>query len=564
MRGSEQALNDQAVNPAATPLAACAETSGPGAAVAIQQNTQGQNVRFGGMTSKYASSGSRPRGTATATMPHVRVRPATESALTQINCALDPSASVTKTFPVWVCGTPKWTPYSDRYISVTVNSSGSSACPSGQFQSVNVNLTVKRTALEIPGGSDGIQLSGVNTGGLAVLVIVPATIEIQDLNVTAGNNVVSSPAPTPSPIMIGQQVQFKAVAVRGTIQGEVTWAFASPSANNVVSSYMHFDTPSPAPRSTAPPAPNSLANPETVAQAGLHQNPIPFFWLKGVTQHAWVTAMVQTQSAGFNLGVARAVRADVYYPIEAPTPYSAVGTTTSTGSQVSLYGETTYLKQQDATCPSPTASPLPAGLSFVEAIHLGNECRPHGTDWVYRATVPAIGDGIIYMVQLVKLSAAFSPDKTTAYGNGMYNLDGDYPYQGGFVWEPGNALPWAVLSGGASATLTGAFDAPATILDYLGCTSITRSDSFTDYFMYQPTQTASRPSIPVTIATMSWSWAGTAISTGKDDWSKKSVTSPAVQIASSPSSVLPSWPGNNDTILASIPPYPCPTPTPVP
>ena len=217
MRGSEQALNDQAVNPAATPLAACAETSGPGAAVAIQQNTQGQNVRFGGMTSKYASSGSRPRGTATATMPHVRVRPATESALTQINCALDPSASVTKTFPVWVCGTPKWTPYSDRYISVTVNSSGSSACPSGQFQSVNVNLTVKRTALEIPGGSDGIQLSGVNTGGLAVLVIVPATIEIQDLNVTAGNNVVSSPAPTPSPIMIGQQVQFKAVAVRGTI-----------------------------------------------------------------------------------------------------------------------------------------------------------------------------------------------------------------------------------------------------------------------------------------------------------------------------------------------------------
>lgn len=136
-----------------------------------------------------------------------------------------------------------------------------------------------------------------------------------------------------------------------------------------------------------------------------------------------------------------------------------------------------------------------------------------------------------------------------------YVLDGSFPYDGGL----NVSAPYATINAGAKASLTGALDAPAQDLTGSTCTSVTRSDAFQDYFMYQPNGTNARPSpVPVALASMKWNWGGTATTTtGGKTWTGSAFTSPPPSVTSTTSTQMPWYLANVDNLIKVIPADPC-------
>lgn len=386
-----------------------------------------------------------------------------------------------------------------------------------------------------------------------VEVYAPPVLQINDLDIS-GNQVVSSPNPSPSALMVGQQVQLQASPVGAAlVSNTVTWNPESTDISNVVASYS-------TPCFCASPSPAASASPIT---SELASNPIVLYWLRKGSKHVYVVANVQmSDGSGDAISPPLTRRADVYYPIETVTVTAAKATTITSGTAVSYYWATSY--EQASPCPTGSPSPLPSGYSgFFPAVHLGNECVPHGIDWQYSVTAPTPnagqtpGAGKIFIVQLIDFSATYSNQYVSQpYNDSSPYIDGPDPYNGGLY----ASSPYAILSGGGTATLSGAFDAPNSELDGTSCTTVTRNDSFEDFFVYMPSPSPNRPSIPVTLRTLVWAWGGTATSPDSQTWTGSSFTNPAPSITPTDSPTLPAWPANNDLVLASISPDPCKTP----
>jgi hypothetical protein len=480
-----------------------------------------------------------------------------------------------------VCGPVTWPPASAGPISTTEvpAATTSTSCR----RSDKVTITVTRAAPGplnsfAPGSfiaSPSIDASFKETGSenepsdmfqIFVDVYSPPVLQIQDLD-TSNSPVISSPAASPSPLMVGQELKLSASAAGGQIvtsvgasPGVVTWSPEGIENASVVASY------SPGPR-------DSISSPEPVGLPGedLTSNPITLYYLTDKSKKIDVSAYVQIPGP---VGPPLEQTAETFYPIQTMTSHKASARATA-GPTVSPYG------LSDGTgFTSNCTSPPPGGITYIEGLHLGNGCIPHGIDFTYSASAPAIGAGAIYLVQLVTTTLSYaSGGYSASYSSGASPvLDTKYPYFGGLT------NPSVAIGGGQTADLLGALDAPVAYLSVTGvqalsgaCTTVTRNDTFQDFFTYQATQGSPPPSaapvplrsprasIPVTIASLTWTWGGTATTTdGQMTWSGSGLVSPDKSIESKASSDLPWWSSSSTDLVSQIPANPCPTATPSP
>jgi hypothetical protein len=380
--------------------------------------------------------------------------------------------------------------------------------------------------------------------------------------------------------MIGEQVKLNAVAAGGYITdatgatlGSPTWSLFNELPTEVVANY----TPD-----------GSTPEPLGAGGEALTSNPLSMYFLSQGPKTIKVTADVQLypgnqpclpgislrkhairKPAALNGGIGPIFQMTAQTGYTMETMDHIATATTAASATVSPYG-----LSDGRGFTSICSTPPPTGITYYEGLHLGNGCKPHGIEWNYSVTVPSIGAGVIAMAQLVNTSLTYSTAAYSAsYISNGFDLDTQYPYSGGLI------TPTVAVSGGAKASLVGALDAPVAYLTVPGannapgsgsCTTVKRNDTFEDYFLYQSSD-SSRPSIPVTIAVMSWSWGGIATSTGgQQTWAGSSLVSPLTTLASTnavdatPPNPLPTWPANIASLQNLIPSDPCAAPSPTP
>jgi hypothetical protein len=343
----------------------------------------------------------------------------------------------------------------------------------------------------LPANTDNIfdlYIPGTGTSETVSFITIRPTVA--DLDLAAAPYTVSAPM-TPAPIMVGQQVQLQAAPV--TSLTNVQWTFDSTSTNDVVGVAYTQDIP-------------IVPSPSPVPSSG---SPISFFWVSGGLKHVILTANAPNVNGP--------LVADVYYPVTAPSPVTATATTSTV-----WYDPRIPVPDSGGavTCP-PT--------NYVIGLSLGDACGTPGIKWTYSATVPSYGSGTLTMAQLGTSTVsgiAQNGAKVTSGSGGTDLLDRKFPYY------------FSVPTG---LSLIANQDSPGQVLTNTTCSEVTRSDSYTDYFMYQAAATSSRPSIWVTTAKMTWTWAGTTTK-GSNGWGAASqITNPTpVTVLSTQ---LPTWPG---------------------
>lgn len=129
---------------------------------------------------------------------------------------------------------------------------------------------------------------------------ITVTPDVEDLDINATDQVVSYPHPTPSSLMVGQEVQLRA-SPAASLSSE-TWTFDSPAPSSVIGSYALVG-----PTPMAPNGPTYVAAPSPVPSSG---NPIVFYWVDKVNaqpRHLYLNATAP--------GVQGPLIVDVYYPV---------------------------------------------------------------------------------------------------------------------------------------------------------------------------------------------------------------------------------------------------------
>jgi hypothetical protein len=177
--------------------------------------------------------------------------------------------------------------------------------------------------------------------------------------------------------------------------------------------------------------------------------------------------------------------------------------------------------------PGPIGCPTP--IKEVLALHLGNACGPQPTPGItitYSVTVPPYGAGNIAMAQIVNINFSGLLNNQKVYFTPGPGLDYQFPY--GTVEEP-------------AGTPLSTDDSPAYYVGQSTCSTVTLSESFTDYFMYEPTATSQRPSIWVSDYVGTWpKWSGTA-NYSKSKWSLAHGSVSPKPTSSPPNSAIPAW-----------------------
>lgn len=333
---------------------------------------------------------------------------------------------------------------------------------------------------------------------------------ILDLNIVGNQaaQTVSSltqPNETPSPlptIMVGQQVQLQVSP--NPMVTNVQWHFDSTSTNDVVGDYYLKDSIGAVP--TAIPA---VPTPSPVPTSG---DGISLYWVSGGLKHVYVVASAAPGVYAYNPLVA-----DVYYQIATPTP----SVTASPVLPVSL---------QSGYPASVTGTGSANCQTTTLAVSVGNPCTTFGINWSYSVTVPTnYGAGSIAMVQLGQFSMSGIFVNGTAFPTANTGgLDNQFPYdtavQTQAVWK--------------------SRDAPARYLSTPAlCKSMTYTNNFTDFFMYEPAVTASRTGsrIWVTTGIMSWGWTGVVSSDKAGAYSLNTSKSVNPAPSFSKSTALPTW-----------------------
>jgi hypothetical protein len=301
---------------------------------------------------------------------------------------------------------------------------------------------------------------------------------------------------------VGQQVQLQGSPA--PMLTSVTWTYDSSAPTDVVGNGFVGNV-------------RVVGTPQPVPSSG---DPISFYWVSagvpGGIRHVRMNVSVSN--------VTGPLFADVYYPIGTPSPSVSY----SVPANVQVGNDT--VGAQPIGCPTP--------FTTFTALHLGIACGPTPTPkpgivMKYSATVPSFGAGQLGVAQLV--TETFSGTlrngtKVQATSGPGADLDTNFPY-----------LNYA-FSPGITATLP---DSPFYNLQISGCTSITEAESFTDYFMYEPTATSSRRSIWVSDFVAVWpKWSGTANVNSKGQWSLAGGSVNPKPTPSPPTSSMPSWPAN--------------------
>jgi hypothetical protein len=275
--------------------------------------------------------------------------------------------------------------------------------------------------------------------------------------------IISSPYPGPSPITIGQQVRLGVRETHGYPVSNISWIIPQPAIYG-------FDQNAEAdPIATFPP--NALQSPD-----------IAYYWTyavgPSVVQPVWVTAFVN----------GRPMTSMASYPLFAPSNVQING----------VLGDVA-VDRPDYSC---------TNLNDKTAywLHIGYPCvtGKGGIQWKYTAMSSAKmpDSGILELVQLFDSSIAVLPlakFPTLQEANLSLGVDLQFPYSN-VVYD---------LPVGKTVTYQAA-DSPTSPLHSTICSMKERSDVFIDYFMYQPTSTSSRSSIPVDIGILDWTWQGTA------------------------------------------------------
>ncbi len=433
------------------------------------------------------------------------------------------------------CGPITWAtspPDGNVTVSVSDIDTGGSSCKRSDSVTIKVQRIANRPQPSPPPGTSvggPYSLTGTDqeTGSenlteqmvpISINVYSAPALQISDEDIVGASNVVSSPNPTPSALMVGQQMRLLAAPVGGTVQGSVTWGLviASPTPD-VVASY----GASPCPTGKCSPVPSA----QPVTQ-GSTANPLVLYWLSSApSKHVWATANIQ-----MSVGPAFARRADVYYPID-----------------------TLMLNATTQALATPYIETGP-GTEVPQVCASGEECIWGGypaASWTFTATAPKEGAGQIAVAQILKQSLGSETlsgyttkctSTTSSLNAEQYWLDNGFPYPA--------ATPAAIGSSG-KATWT-SNDAPYKRDTIANVGGAWRTAYFEDYFMYSPTATLQRPSIWVTLGFSSWnfsdSWGKLPIPPYNYEISEGHGGSPVVPRSgvngTSPeaSYVLPTWP----------------------
>jgi hypothetical protein len=338
---------------------------------------------------------------------------------------------------------------------------------------------------------------------------------VQDEDIASGSQTVSwnGSGVLPSPIMVGQQVQLQASP--SSVTG-VQWAFDYTTATSVVANSSVGNN-------------QSVGTPSPVQSSG---NPNSFYWVSTVGTIG--NGLRYVRMSGSVSGVTGPLFADVYYPIGGPS--------------ASISFTTAAVQDSNATFGNPNDFPVGCPTPWVTyyAMHLGGSCgSPQPTPGIltnYSVGIPSYGAGELAIAQLLTL--VFTGTKSTGTPVPQYtvgpnpNLDASFPY----------AMATAPTSTGLSDN-----DSPALRLDDRTCSKVVYSENFTDYFMYEPNATTSRPSIWVTDAVGQWTWGGTSTEKTQTNWTLSSPQNPSPSVT--PSTTLPSWPNTFPNPSSS--PLPC-------
>lgn len=319
----------------------------------------------------------------------------------------------------------------------------------------------------------------------------------QDVDINSGTQWVNyNPIPVPQmtlppPVMVGQQVQLQASPA--PVLTNVTWTFDSTAATDVVGNGFVANV-------------SVVGTPQPVPSSG---NPVSFYWVSANVPSGVRFVRMNAQDGS----IIGPLFADVYYPVATPSPtvsYQVV-------SKVAISNY--YAPQGPIGCPSPTV---------VLALDLGNICAPSGNPGIamnYSVQVPSYGGGDIAIAQIVNINFSGVLNGGNVYFTPGPGLDYQFPY-GNNEQQTGQTI--------------NTNDSPAYYVGQSSCSSVTLAETFTDYFMYEPTATSNRPSIWVSDFVGTWpKWGGTAnYSRGK--WTLKSPVNPQ-PTASPPSSAMPAW-----------------------
>lgn len=341
---------------------------------------------------------------------------------------------------------------------------------------------------------------------------------IVDDDISLGLQIVSSPNPSPAPIMVGTEVKLEASPAADLTS--VQWNFDSAATTDIVGSYALAGSP------TAPPAgrPTSVAAPSPVPTGGA--NPVVFYWVSGdsITWQSGVPAAKHVNIISYAANVQGPLSTDVYYPVAAP-----VASLSTRWANVQLPSD---YSNDPSTCPGPYTD-----------ISLGDTCTQNDTgfNWDYGLGVPSYGGGWLTMAQLIYTTDSRTyvncvQSCTRTEGGPPYGLDATFPYDAAVP----TSLHW-------KSNDSPGFEVANTHLTQ--CSSASYSGHFEDYFLYQPSVPSYRHGTPIWVPmlTDTWSFSGSA---NAPFLSLSSSTNPS-PVANLPS--FPTWTSLSPNLISDCP-----------
>jgi hypothetical protein len=343
--------------------------------------------------------------------------------------------------------------------------------------------------------------AGGSLNSYDVVTVNPLEVLDTDIDSSQYSQIVSGQYDTLviQPIMVGQQANLLAASAYGDSVQNVQWSFDLSGPQYEVGDY---GLPQVVPDPSATPFVGEIDTPSPVQPTS---NPMSVYWLRENTFHVHVTGTIQGQTWAN----------DVYYPTKAPYNVNALESTSLTG---------VWINQNYGWPPDECSN----ATQFVVAMLLGNNCTSdNGIKWTLSTNVYSYGGGYLAVAQTGQTTVGGTLNgKQVSFGS-LVRLDKEFPYEGLYV-DTAAGLP------------LGGNDTPVQELTGTNCTKVTRTDTYSDYFMYRPYTTPIRPSIWITLARYDWIWSGSA-TYSKGTWTLSKSTTPTPTGDFSPAQ-FPTWP----------------------
>jgi hypothetical protein len=376
-------------------------------------------------------------------------------------------------------------------ISATFSPNPVSTCPYDTTETITVDASASPGVYteNVP----ALPVGDPPSGGTAWTIRVMCSVNLDTcpkLQIVENGTVISSPTPTPTAV-VGEQ---QAVTMR--------WDASSGKNGPYTLSSPAWTTPTQAIAGYNLQQQQVAPTPEALTSSDKQATTLSFY-LTNPSGSTTLTAKATLKSSKETANV----KVTTAFHLIAP---SLTMTSVTNPVQVALY---------PFPNPSPSATP-----DYEEALSIGQPIAGSaGITWTFNASNPAgqTVSGIMNVVQTITSTQTSTPTGCEGVSTSGVELDNQLFY------ASDASVPGTWMSD----------DSPASQL-VSPCTSFTRSDSFVDYLMFQPSASAS---IWTPIGKLKWSWSGTAsFSNGTWSLTKKSWThSPS----GSASFGFPAWSG---------------------